>query len=107
MLNVPQKKNEDPNTTGLTIKLVSDLQFGMAQSSYFKSVLSQVIERYISSLLITKLHVSFKEKTYLFIKHTVQRFMSYYGTYGCLVKDSAVLILFCWFFVSAGSHTEP
>ena len=30
------KMNEDPNPTGLTIKLVTDLQFGMAQSSYFK-----------------------------------------------------------------------
>ena len=30
------KMNEDPNPTGLTIKLVTDLQFSMAQSSYFK-----------------------------------------------------------------------
>ena len=36
MLIVPKKKKEDPNTTELTIKLVTDLQFGMAQSCYFK-----------------------------------------------------------------------
>ena len=60
------KKNEDPNPTGLTIKLVTDLQFGMAQSSYFKICIvssnGKVYYLIAELKLITKFEVSFKEK---------------------------------------------